>query len=65
METRVSSDGLITFPLIGEVEVTGKSPLKIEQLISKELSKGGFMGCASNCNGFGEQKSASVCFRSS
>lgn len=42
-EARVSKNGRISFPLIGEVNVAGKTTFEIEQLISSRLSKGGFI----------------------
>lgn len=42
-ETRVSDSGSITFPLIGEVSVGGKSPAEVEKLITSALSSGGFI----------------------
>lgn len=42
-ETRVSEDGRITFPLLGELTVGGKTTFKIEQMISQMLSKGGYI----------------------
>lgn len=45
-ETRVSPDGMITFPLIGELKVSGKSPIALEQAIATRLSDGGFIKSA-------------------
>lgn len=42
-ETRVSSDGNITFPLIGEVEASGKSSMELEEAIAIRLIEGGFI----------------------
>ena len=42
-ETRVSDSGSITFPLIGEVSVSGKTPAEIEKVITGALSSGGFI----------------------
>lgn len=42
-ETRVSADGRITFPLIGEVETRGKSTMELEETIAIQLIKGGFI----------------------
>lgn len=42
-ETRVSDSGSITFPLIGEVSVSGKSPSEVEKVITGALSSGGFI----------------------
>ena len=33
-ETRVSADGRITFPLIGEMVVSGKSTIELEEAIA-------------------------------
>jgi polysaccharide export outer membrane protein len=42
-ETRVSADGRITFPLIGEVDASGKSSIELEEAIAVRLIKGGFI----------------------
>lgn len=42
-ETRVSGTGLVTYPLIGEVNVGGKSIQTAEQLIAQALIKGGYV----------------------
>ena len=42
-ETRVTDSGVITFPLIGEVSVGGKTPAEAENLIEKNLSAQGFI----------------------
>jgi polysaccharide export outer membrane protein len=42
-ETRVSADGRITFPLIGEVAVSGKSSMELEEAIAARLIDGGFI----------------------
>ncbi len=42
-ETRVSPDGRITFPLIGEVEAGGKSSMELEEAIAVRLINGGFI----------------------
>ena len=42
-ETRVSGNGLVTFPLIGEIKVGGKSIPTAEQIIAKALVKGGYV----------------------
>ena len=42
-ETQVSGDGQLTFPLVGEVNVGGKSIHAAEQLISRALIKGGYV----------------------
>jgi len=39
-ETRVSADGRITFPLIGEVIASGKTPQELEKEIATDLVKG-------------------------
>jgi polysaccharide export outer membrane protein len=42
-ETRVSDQGLIMFPLIGEVKIGGKSTLEASRTIAQLLSHGGFI----------------------
>jgi polysaccharide biosynthesis/export protein len=42
-DTRVSADGKITFPLIGEVIVSGKSSIALEEEIAGTLISGGFI----------------------
>lgn len=42
-ETRVSSDGRINFPLIGEVPTSGKSSIELEGEIASRLARGGFI----------------------
>ncbi|MEQ1558614.1 MAG: polysaccharide export protein EpsE [Methyloglobulus sp.] len=42
-ETRVSADGRITFPLVGEVQVAGKSTFEVERELASLLIKGGFI----------------------
>lgn len=42
-ETRVSAEGRITFPLIGEVVLGGHSTFEAERKISKLLTEGGFI----------------------
>jgi polysaccharide export outer membrane protein len=42
-QTRVSSNGRISFPLIGEVSVGGQSTFEAENKIAQLLSKGGFI----------------------
>lgn len=42
-EPRVSADGRITFPLIGEVAVSGKSSMELEEAIAVRLINGGFI----------------------
>jgi polysaccharide biosynthesis/export protein len=42
-ETRVSSDGMITFPLAGEIKASGKTPIALEETISARLRDGGFI----------------------
>lgn len=39
-EVRVSQDGKISFPLIGELAIKGKTSRKIEELIAKKLAAG-------------------------
>jgi polysaccharide export outer membrane protein len=43
VETRVSENGMITFPLIGAVQVGGASTLMAEKKIAKMLKDGGFL----------------------
>ena len=40
---RISADGMITFPLIGRLQVAGMTTSDIEHLIARELEKGQFM----------------------
>jgi polysaccharide biosynthesis/export protein len=42
-ETRVSDNGLIVFPLIGEVKIGGKSTLEAGRMIAHQLGNGGFI----------------------
>jgi polysaccharide export outer membrane protein len=42
-ETRVSDTGAISFPLIGEVKVAGKTPADAEKIITKALVGGGYI----------------------
>lgn len=42
-ETRVSEDGVLTLPLIGEVQVGGLSTIETEKRIAAQLKKGGFI----------------------
>ncbi|MEQ1635273.1 MAG: polysaccharide export protein EpsE [Methylococcales bacterium] len=42
-ETRVSENGLIVFPLIGEVKIGGKSTLEASRTIAQLLGNGGFI----------------------
>jgi len=42
-ETRVSADGRITFPLIGEVNASGKTSIELEEAIAVRLIEGGFI----------------------
>ena len=42
-EVRVGESGNITFPLIGEIKLAGRSPAQGETEISQRLSKGGFI----------------------
>ena len=42
-ETRVSADGRLSFPLIGEMVVSGKSPIELEETIATRLIDGGFI----------------------
>lgn len=43
LETRVSEEGSINYPLVGAVQVAGLSPSAAEQLIAEKLSTGGFV----------------------
>jgi polysaccharide export outer membrane protein len=43
LETRVSEDGSINYPLIGTVQVAGLSASAAEQLITEKLKSGGFV----------------------
>lgn len=43
LETRVSEDGNINYPLIGAVKVAGLSTSAAEQLIAERLTSGGFV----------------------
>lgn len=42
-ETRVSADGRITFPLIGEITAKDKTTIELEDTISRKLIEGGFI----------------------
>lgn len=42
-ETRVSEDGVLTMPLIGEVRVGGLTTIESEKRIAEQLKKGGFI----------------------
>lgn len=42
-ETRVSADGKVTFPLVGEVAAKGKSSMELEEAIAIRLIEGGFI----------------------
>ncbi len=42
-ESRVSADGKITFPLIGEIVAGGKSSMELEEAIAVRLIEGGFI----------------------
>ena len=42
-EARVSADGRISFPLIGEVAASGKSGMELEEAIAVRLISGGFI----------------------
>ena len=42
-ETRISEEGTITFPLIGEVRLAGLTPAKAEARIAEQLVKGKFL----------------------
>lgn len=42
-ETRISEDGTITFPLIGEIRLAGLTPARAEARIAEQLVKGKFL----------------------
>ncbi|MBX3687182.1 MAG: polysaccharide export protein EpsE [Rhodocyclaceae bacterium] len=42
-ETRVSENGTVTFPLIGNVELGGQTIAKAEQTVASKLREGGFV----------------------
>ncbi|NOT86345.1 MAG: polysaccharide export protein EpsE [Methylococcaceae bacterium] len=42
-ETRVSDNGLMVFPLIGEIKIGGKSTLEAGRMIAQLLGSGGFI----------------------
>lgn len=42
-ETRVSEDGVLTLPLIGEVKVGGLTTIETEKRIAEQLKRGGFI----------------------
>lgn len=42
-ETRISQRGVIMFPLIGEVALSGKTPIVASNLIAQQLKQGGFL----------------------
>jgi polysaccharide biosynthesis/export protein len=42
-ETRVSADGRISFPLVGEVSVAGKTTFEVEHELANLLKTGGFI----------------------
>ena len=42
-EARIKDNNAITFPLIGDVKIGGKTPSEAEQLIATMLNKGGFV----------------------
>ena len=42
-EIEVSENGTITFPLVGEVSVSGNTPLAAADIIEKKLVQGGFV----------------------
>ena len=43
VEARISESGVISFPLIGVVKVSGLSPSAVEQFIAKRLKDGNFL----------------------
>lgn len=42
-DVRVSASGAITFPLIGQLSVGGRSPAQVEAMVSAGLVEGGFL----------------------
>jgi polysaccharide export outer membrane protein len=42
-EVRVSESGNITFPLVGQVLVAGRSPSQVEAMLSAQLEQGGYV----------------------
>ena len=42
-ETRVSEDGVLTLPLVGEVKVGGLTTIETEKRIAEQLKRGGFI----------------------
>ncbi|HEX7113994.1 MAG TPA: polysaccharide export protein EpsE [Steroidobacter sp.] len=42
-EARVSQSGNITYPLVGQVSVAGRSPAEVEAMLSNALVQGGFL----------------------
>lgn len=42
-EVRVSESGKITYPLVGELAVSGHSPAQVEAMLSARLVEGGFL----------------------
>ncbi|CAA9892544.1 Polysaccharide export outer membrane protein [Candidatus Methylobacter favarea] len=59
-ETRVSAEGRITFPLIGEVVLGGDSTFAAERKISRLLSEGGFIQNAQVSVTISEYKSQQI-----
>jgi polysaccharide biosynthesis/export protein len=42
-EARVSESGNITYPLLGQIAVSGKSPAQVESLLGTKLVEGGYL----------------------
>ena len=42
-EVRISESGNITYPLIGQVQVGGKSPTQVEALLVSQFTEGGYL----------------------
>ena len=42
-EVRVSESGFITYPLIGQVQVSGKSPAQVEAQLMSQFTEGGYL----------------------
>jgi polysaccharide export outer membrane protein len=42
-EVRVSESGFITYPLVGQVQVSGKSPAQVEAQLVSQFTEGGYL----------------------